>query len=96
MKEGKDVSSYIMEASNLWNHLIALDKFVSDKKLINIVLNGLLQSYEMIIQGISYMTNPTFEDVIGKVLTKIQCMSVRNQKHGQEEALSALIFFFHN
>ena len=59
-----------------------------DKQLINIVLNELLRSYKMIIQGNSYMTNPTYEDVMGKILTKIQCMTTQNQKLGQKEALS--------
>ena len=49
MKEGHNVSSYLVEASNLRNHLIALEKSVLDKQLINIVLNALLCSYEMII-----------------------------------------------
>ena len=78
MKEGEDVSFYLMESSNLWNHLIALEESISNNELINIILNKLLYSYEMIIQGIFYMTNPTFKDVIGKILTKTQRMSLRN------------------
>ena len=34
------------------------------------------------------MSNPTFKDVMGKVLTKRQRMNVRSQKHALEEALA--------
>ena len=69
MKEGEDISAYLMEGSNLRNHLTALGETILDKQLLNVVLNRLLQSYKMIIQSISYMTNLTFEDVMGKILT---------------------------
>ena len=88
MKEGEDVSSYLMEVSNLWNHLTALRESISNKQLTNTVLNGLPCFYKMIIQGISYMTNPTFKDVIGKMLTETQRMNIQSQKHGQMEALA--------
>jgi hypothetical protein len=80
--------TYLMEASNLQNHLNALGETVSDKQLISIVLNGLPRSYDMVIQGISYMTNPIFEDVMGKILIENQRMTIRDQKLGQEEALA--------
>jgi hypothetical protein len=38
--------------------------------LNNIVLNSLLRTYEMVIQGILYMTNPSFEDVMEKIIAK--------------------------
>ena len=76
MKEGEDVSAYLMKTSNIRIHLIALEESILDKQLINIVLNGFLRFYEIIIQSISYMTNPTFEDVMDKILTEAQCMTV--------------------
>jgi hypothetical protein len=88
LREGGDVTTYLMEASNLRNHLNALGETVSDKQLISIVLNGLPRSYDMVIQGISYMTNPIFEDVMGKILIENQRMTIRDQKLGQEEALA--------
>jgi hypothetical protein len=88
LKEGGDVTTYLMEGSNLRNHLMTLGETISDKQLINIVLNGLPRSYDMVVQGISYFQNPTYEDVMGKILTKAQRLSAREQKLGQDEALT--------
>lgn len=49
MKERGDISTYFMEVMDIKNHLNAFGKTIIDKTLINIVLNGLLQSYEMVI-----------------------------------------------
>jgi hypothetical protein len=49
LKEGGDVTTYLMEASNLRNHLVTLGETISDKQLINIVLNGLPRSYYMVV-----------------------------------------------
>ena len=68
MKDGEDVSSYLMDARNLCNHLTTLRKMVSDEQLMNVILKGLLVSFKMIIQSISYMTTPTFKDIMGKFL----------------------------
>jgi hypothetical protein len=67
--------------------LSALGETISDRQL-NIVLNGLPRSFDMVIQGISYMTNPVFEDVMGKILMEHQRMAIRDQKIGQDEALA--------
>jgi hypothetical protein len=87
MKEGGDISTYLMEASMLQNHLITLGETISDNQLINVVLNRLLRSYDMVIQGVSYLPNPTYEDVMERILTQTQRMAVRKQKLGQEAAL---------
>jgi hypothetical protein len=49
LKEGGDVTTYLMEASNLRNHLVIFGETISDKQLINIVLNGLPRSYDMVV-----------------------------------------------
>lgn len=41
----------------------------------------------MVVQGISYMTNPTYEDVMSKVLTENQRMAIWDWNSRQEEAL---------
>ena len=84
-----------MEASNLHNHLTALGENIVDWQLINIVLNGLSRSFDMVIQGIFYMTNPTFEDIMGKIPMESQQMAIHKNKIGQEEAL-AVHFCSHN
>jgi hypothetical protein len=88
LKEGGDVTTYLMEGSNLRNHLMTLGETISDKQLINIVLNGLPRSYDMVVQGISYFQNPTYEDVMGKILAEAQRLLAREQKLGQGEALA--------
>ena len=42
------VKSPLMEANNLWNHLATIGESISNKQLVNIVLNGLPCSYDMI------------------------------------------------
>jgi hypothetical protein len=49
LKKGGNVTTYLMEASNLRNHLTALEEVVSDRQLVNIVLNGLPHLFDMII-----------------------------------------------
>jgi hypothetical protein len=88
MKEGGDINAYLTEASELRDRLRTLGEQVPDKTLNNIILNGLPKTYKMVIQGISYMTNPSFEDVMGKIITETHRLAVREQKIGQEEALS--------
>ena len=41
MKDVEEVSTYLMEASNLRNHLTALGETILDKQLMNVILNGL-------------------------------------------------------
>lgn len=49
LAEGGDVTTYLMEASNLRNHLCALGEVISDRQLVNIVLNGLPRSFNMVV-----------------------------------------------
>ena len=49
MKDGEELAMYLMEASNLQNHRTALGETISDKLLMNVILNGLPRSYRMII-----------------------------------------------
>jgi hypothetical protein len=88
MKEGGNVNAYLTEASKLRDRLQTLGEKVPDRTLNNIVLNGLPRTYEMVIHGISYMTNRSFEDVMGKIIIETHRLAVRKQKIGQEEALS--------
>ena len=68
MREGEDINTYLTDAMNLHNQLKCYGEAIEDKTLINLVLNGLPQSYKMIIQGITYLTNPTFDIVMGNSL----------------------------
>jgi hypothetical protein len=83
LKEGSDINVFLTEASDLRT----LGEEIPDRQLNNIVLNGLPSLYEMIIQGISYLQAPTFEEVIGKLITETHRMSIRRQKLGHEKAL---------
>jgi hypothetical protein len=88
MREGEDINTYLTDAMDLRNQLKCYGEAIEDKTLINLVLNGLPHSYEMIIQGITYLTNPTFDIVMGKLLTETHRKNLRDQKRGQDEALS--------
>lgn len=67
--KGGDINTYLSEAMDIRNQLKAFREVVEDKTLNNIVLNGLPRSYEMVIQRITYMTSPSFEEVMKKILT---------------------------
>jgi hypothetical protein len=49
MKEGNDVSAYLMEANDIKDRLQSLGKETPDKTMISIVLNGLPRSNKMVI-----------------------------------------------
>lgn len=40
----------------------------------------------MVLQDITYMINPTFEEVMDKLVIETHCMAIQEQKRGQEEA----------
>ena len=88
MREGEDINIYLTNTVDLRNQLKCYGEVIEDKTSINLVLNGLPQSYEMIIQGITYLTNPTFDIVMEKLLTETHRKNLRDQKRGQDEALS--------
>jgi hypothetical protein len=83
-KDGGDISAYLTEANDLRNHLHTLGETISDKQLNNIVLNELPSSYEMVIQGIAYMQDPSFEDVMDKLLTETHRLALRQQNLGKK------------
>lgn len=70
------------------NQQKAFDKVIVDKTLINIVINGVLQSYEIKIQGIIYIDQAIFEDVVDKLLIETYRMARRDQKLRQKETLA--------
>ena len=70
-----------------WEPTESIWETTSNKTLINIVLNGLPRSYEMVIQGVTYMINPTLKDVMEKLLMETHRMVVHAQKLGQEETM---------
>lgn len=77
-----------MEAIDRKNKQKAFKKIIVNKTLIDIILNGLQQNYKMVIQGITYMNQPSFEDVMNQFLTKIHQMAIKEEKLGQEEVIA--------
>lgn len=77
MKERRDISTYLKEVMDMKNKLKAFGEIIANKIFINIIVKGMLQSYKMMIQGITYINQSTFEDVIDKFLTKIHQMTIR-------------------
>ena len=81
LKERRDVLTYPMEASNLHEYLTTLGEMISDKEFINIVLNGLPKSFKMIIEGITYLSYPTFDNIMSKILVENERITIQNQKY---------------
>ena len=88
MKEGNDVSAYLTEANDIKDRLQSLGKETPNKTMISIILNGLPKSNKMVIQGASLIFNPSFEDIIDKILTKNHRLAMREHKLGPEDTLS--------
>lgn len=80
MKEENDINTYLIEAMDMKNYVKAFDEEIANKTLINTLVNRLLWSYKMVIQGITYMIQPTFEDIKYKLLIKTHCMAIKEQK----------------
>ena len=78
MREGEDINTYLTDAMDLRNQLKCYGEAIRDKTLINLVLNGLPKSYERIIQGIIYLTNPTFNIVMEKLFTEMHRKILRD------------------
>lgn len=77
-KERSNINIYLIEAIDVKNHLKVFGKDMVNKTFRNIFLNELPQSYKIVIQSITYIIQPIFEDV-----TKIYYIVVRKQKLGQ-------------
>jgi hypothetical protein len=75
------VTTYLMEANNLRNHLSALEESISDQQLVNIVLNSLPRSFDMVVQGIFLHDQSNLRRRYGKSFNG-------DNKIGQEEALA--------
>ena len=90
MREGEDINTYLTTTMDLRNQLRCYGESMEDRTLINLVLNGLPQSYKMIIQGITYLLDPKFEVVMEKLLTKLHCKSLHEQKRGHDVVLAIL------
>lgn len=71
MREGRNFNPYFIDAMIMQNQLYAFEEISIDKILINIMLNGLQKSYEMVIQDMTYLTNQSFKAVMKNLLTKI-------------------------
>nr|PNR47780.1 hypothetical protein PHYPA_012253 [Physcomitrium patens] len=55
MKERRDISTYLKEVMDMKNKLKAFGEIIANKIFINIIVKGMLQSYKMMIQGITYI-----------------------------------------
>ena len=69
LMEGGNISAYLIDANNLQDYLTIVSETISGMQLINVVLNGLFRLYKMIIQGITYLLSPKFDNVVSKILT---------------------------
>ncbi|BBN02744.1 hypothetical protein Mp_2g17760 [Marchantia polymorpha subsp. ruderalis] len=63
----------------------------ADKSMTSIVLNGLPQSYKVIIQAIGALKKiHSFQNLISKRLIEVQRQEMRNQRFGEKDATLAL------
>ena len=65
MWEGEDINAYLTKAMDLYNQLRKFGEEVADKTLINLAIYGLPPSYKIIIEGMNYLVNPSFNVVMG-------------------------------
>jgi hypothetical protein len=86
--EGGSMEEYLCEAREMKNQLSALGQSMADTTLVQLVLNGLLRSYEGIIQSFSSAdVLPTFAQLSSRLLTESHHQALRNKQMGDDEAL---------
>lgn len=71
MKEGGDVEEYLRHAKKLHNKLAAIGERIPEQMIVNIVMNGLPQTFKGLIMSINTLIPlPSFVQVVGKVINE--------------------------
>jgi hypothetical protein len=62
-------NSYLLEFKEVCSQLVGVGVKIENEELVQILLNGFLESYESFVQGLSTLAAlPTFEQTVGKLL----------------------------
>ncbi len=63
------LNSYLWKFKEVCSQLVGVGVKIENEELVQILLNGLLESYESFVQGLSTLaTLPTFEQIVSKLL----------------------------
>ena len=90
LSEGGSVEDYIKKTREIRNRLTSMGETISDKTMIQIVLNGLPCSYVNTIQTLTHLNvDRSFEQVSSSLLTESHRRKHRAQQLGDDEALAA-------
>ena len=83
LNEGGNIEEYVRKARELKNRLSSMGERVSDRNVNQIVLNGLLRSYESTIQTLTHLdANMTFEKLNASLLSESHRRKQRDQLLG--------------
>ncbi len=62
------LNSYLQEFKELCSQLAGVGVKIENEELVQILLNGFLESYESFVQGLStFAALPTFEQIVSKL-----------------------------
>ncbi len=62
------LNSYLQEFKELCSQLAGVGVKIENEELVQILVNGFLESYESFVQGLSTLTAlPTFEQIVSKL-----------------------------
>ncbi len=62
------LNSYLQEFKELCSQLAGVGVKIENEELVQILLNGFLESYESFVQGLSTLAAlPTFEQIVNKL-----------------------------
>ena len=90
LSEGGSIEDYIKKTREIRNRLTSMGETISDKTMIQIVLNGLPRSYESTIQTLTHLNvDRSFEQVSSSLLTESHRRKHRAHQLGNDEALAA-------
>jgi hypothetical protein len=65
----RSLNSYLQEFKEVCSQLAGVDVKIENEELVQILLNGFLESYESFVQGLSTLVAlPTFEQIVGRLL----------------------------
>jgi hypothetical protein len=69
--EGRSMEEYVSKTMDLKNKLLAIGEVVPNRFIYQLILNGLPQSYEQVVQTLNNMDNVLiFDQLIAKLLAK--------------------------
>jgi hypothetical protein len=85
MNDDDNITSYLVRISQLRDQLQAIEEIISEKELVNIVLNGLLKMWDAFAASMNTRKEyPTFEETLDLLCSR----RIKDQCKGETRSLN--------